>query len=348
MSQSVLIDLERLKYPYTGLYNFAENLGRELILQKDEKTHLTYFLPKKYEGSFGPDVDYFIQNPVQKFIFPFTGKFKAWHSTYQGSAYYPRNRSVKIIQTVHDLNFLYEKSHRPDKIKAQLKKIQAGLDRADSITAISAFTLGEIENHLRLGNQERRVIYNGCQVKTFEGFDTPGYRPERPYLFSMGTVLPKKNFHVLPALLVGNDYELVLAGLNQHPYQEKIWEEAARFGVRDRVHILGPVNEENKYWYYKNCLAFVFPSLAEGFGLPVVESMYFGKPLFLSDKTSLPEIGGDLAYYFRDFDPEHMRAVFESGINVFDIQLGPKLLRARYEFFSWKNAASQYLPLYSL
>jgi glycosyltransferase involved in cell wall biosynthesis len=106
------------------------------------------------------------------------------------------------------------------------------------------------------------------------------------------------------------------------------------------------VTEEDKYWYYKNCTAFTFPSLAEGFGLPVVEAMYFGKPLFLSSHTCLPEIGGDLAYYFdRDFDPEDMRAVFENGMNRYNQELGIRL-RQRACDFSWEKCAASYLKIY--
>jgi len=62
------------------------------------------------------------------------------------------------------------------------------------------------------------------------------------------------------------------------------------------VSLLGTISESDKIFYYKNCLAFAFPSLREGFGFPVLEAMTFGKPVFLSNKTSLPEIGGSHAF----------------------------------------------------
>ena len=349
MSQSpkkVLIDLERLKYPFTGLFTFSENLAQALQKIKKDQEDFTFFVPRTYASAFGSDIDYLIQNPLQKWVFPFTGKFDSWHSTYQGSAYYPRNKSVRIIQTVHDLNFLYEKKGRPDKIKKHLKKIQEGLDRAEVITTISEFTMKELEQNLNLGNQTRRVVYNGSKVIEYPGFDSPIYLPQKPFLFSIGTVLPKKNFHVLPALLEKNDWELIIAGLNQNPYMEKILEEASRFGVQNRVKLLGPINEENKYWYYTHSAAFVFPSLAEGFGLPVVEAMHYGKPIFLSDKTSLPEIGGDLAYYFHSFDPEDMQKTLEKGLNEFKPGIDSQKLIERSRRFTWEKAAEDYLKLY--
>jgi glycosyltransferase involved in cell wall biosynthesis len=96
--------------------------------------------------------------------------------------------------------------------------------------------------------------------------------------------------------------------------EKEVMEAAKKFGVEDRVKLIGPATEEEKYWYYKNCEAFLFPSYAEGFGLPVIEAMYHGKPVFISDKTSLPEVGGDAAYYFRNFEPEYMQEVFKEGM----------------------------------
>lgn len=344
--RKILIDLERLKYPFTGLYAFSEYLAQALIQIRKKDQELTFFVPKKFKSSFGAEVQYLIQSPIQKWYFPNTSKFDSWHSAYQGSPYYPRNNSTKIIQTVHDLNFLYEKQDKPDKIKKYLQKIQKGLDRAEVITTISEFTMRELETHLILKNQKKKVVYNGCQVTSFPDFHNPLYIPKKPYLFSIGTVLPKKNFHVLPALLKDNDWELIIAGLKENPYQEKIWEEADKFGVRNRVKLLGAINEPNKYWYYKNCAAFVFPSLAEGFGIPVIEAMRYGKPIFLSDKTSLPEIGGDLAYYFQSFDPESMTEVLEKGLNSFNPNVDSLNLIHRSRLFTWEKSAQDYLELY--
>ena len=91
----------------------------------------------------------------------------------------------------------------------------------------------------------------------------------------------------------------------------------------------------------------MFPSLAEGFGIPVVEAMYYGKPTFLSDLTCLPEIGGDVAYYFHDFDPSSMQAQFEKGMNHYN-STNPKekIIARTKELFDWGNAALNYLKAY--
>jgi glycosyltransferase involved in cell wall biosynthesis len=167
-----------------------------------------------------------------------------------------------------------------------------------------------------------------------------------PFLFSIGMILPKKNFHVLPRLLEHNDYELLIAGKTQGDYFKRIEEEAAKYGVSSRVKLLGSITDEEKYWYYKNCTAFMFPSVAEGFGAPVVEAMHFGKPVFLSDKTSLPEIGGDAAYYFKQFDNEHMRQVFEQGLTHYAANNPAGMIQQHAQKFSWDTNAREYMKLY--
>jgi glycosyltransferase involved in cell wall biosynthesis len=149
----------------------------------------------------------------------------------------------------------------------------------------------------------------------------------------------------LPALLVGNDHELVISGV-ETPYKAKIMEEAEKFGVTGRVKITGTISEEDKAWYYKNCTAFVFPSIAEGFGLPVIEAMHFGKPVFLSTHTSLPEIGGDAAFYFPSFEPTDMQAAFAKGMEEFEEENMEQKVIAHAMQFDWQKTAKEYLALY--
>jgi glycosyltransferase involved in cell wall biosynthesis len=93
-------------------------------------------------------------------------------------------------------------------------------------------------------------------------------------------------------------------------------------------------------------MAFVHPSLAEGFGAPVVEVMQFGKPLFLSSLTSLPEIGGDAAFYFSSFNPEHMRHVFEEGMKKYKKEQMVQKIINRGKQFDWDHKAKEYLKVY--
>src|SRR5690606_28695062 len=95
-----------------------------------------------------------------------------------------------------------------------------------------------------------------------------------------------------------------------------------------------------------NCDAFLFPSLAEGFGAPVVEGMRLGKPLFLSERTSLPEIGGDAAFYFQNFEHLHMQEVFRKGIEQYHRNGMQSRVTERGNLFNWDAKAQEYLKVY--
>ena len=175
----------------------------------------------------------------------------------------------------------------------------------------------------------------------------PPVKPEQKCLFSVGTVLHKKNFHVLPCLLVGNDYELIIAGVRSD-YENQIIAEAKKYGVEDRLKIVGTISEAEKHWYYKNCEAFLFPSIAEGFGLPVIEAMYYQRPVFLSDHTCLHEIGGKYAFYFNHaFTLELMQHEFAQGMQDFNNNcIYKEGMRNHALSFSWQQAAKKYWDIY--
>ena len=347
MKSRILFDCERLKYPNTGLYTFCENLGKALLEQADSDLEIEYYVPAKRVGLFGDAVKYHIQRSWHKLFVPKSNSFNIWHSSNQVSRYGPSSSKVKIVLTIHDLNFLIEKKTEPSKIKKMLKQIQGKIDSASSIVCISHFVAADVKKHFNLGGKTISVIYNGCTIDEYPDFTTPGYLPAKPFLFSIGTVLPKKNFHVLPALLKDNDLELIIAGnLSSEDYVTKILDEAKKHDVLSRVKIIGSISDAERYWYYKNSTAFVFPSIAEGFGLPVIEAMHYGKPVFLSKHTSLPEIGGEAAYYFDNFESVHMQTTLKNGLNDFTLGLMADKAKERANQFTWQQTARLYLDLY--
>jgi glycosyltransferase involved in cell wall biosynthesis len=346
--QKVLVDMHRLGgNKYNGLYHFSEQLGRHLITVPQAEADLYYYLPENQFGFFGESVKYVKQRSIDKIYRFGTSQFDVWHITTTISWYRPFNSKTKSIFTIHDLNFLNEEEYSVSSKRKYLQLIQQRVDRAHHLTFISEFARKQAQENLNLGNKPGTVIYNGCNSARDVNIIQPKEKPKNPFLFTIGQLHSRKNFHVLPALLDGNDYELVIAGLNDFPYKEKILAEAKKYGVESRVKLVGAVTDEEKFWYYKNCLAFVFPSIGEGFGLPVLEAMQFGKPVFLSTATSLPEIGGDAAYYFDDFDPASMLEVFEKGMNDFKSTNGESRVIAQAANFRWNRAAQEYLQLYS-
>lgn len=342
----VIIDCERLKVNNTGIYHFCLNLAGAILEEVSgmDRPDVSIFLRKRNLGILGKDISYTVYRSLYKYIFPYW-KLRGglWHSMFQYPLIMPEKG--KVLLTVHDLNFLYEDT--PEGKGYWLSKLQQNVDKATEIVAISEFTRQDIMRHVDTADRPVHMIHNGCTFYTGP-VKEPETRPEGEFIYTVGAILPKKNFHVLPCLLQDNSMQLIISGPGDGPYRQKILDEARACGVSERVHMTGPVSEEEKQWYLKNCTAFAFPSVAEGFGLPVLEAMYYGKPVFLSPCTSLPEIGADKAFYFEQgFDRRMMKAVFASGMaELHEGTLDRESIRRHAESFSWKKAAAEYVRLY--
>jgi glycosyltransferase involved in cell wall biosynthesis len=346
--KKVLVDMHRLgKNSFNGLYIYSKELGDELIKLKPDNVSLYYYLPKNLFGFFGKAVQYIKQSSFDKFFHRKGRSMDIWHSTTSVSWYMPANKRTKFIFTLHDINFLLERPEDTKRNAELLKLIQERIDRADHVIAISQFALQQARENINMGNKPVTVIYNGCIYNTHTvAEEVPKYVPTKRFLFSVGLVQKRKNFHTVIPLLLNNDLQYIIAGIDEFDYKQTILETAAKYNVQDRVIFTGPVSEQEKVWYYKNCEAFMFPSFAEGFGLPVIEAMYFGKPVFTSDKTSLPEVGGDAAYYFTSFEAEAMIDVFNKGMDNYRNTQPQEKIRQQAAKFSFKDAADAVYKIY--
>lgn len=347
----IILDCDLMRYKDSGLYHYCLNLGTHVknALNKEQGDCISFYVPSSEREAFGPDAGSIIERKWhQKFLKPFLWDCDIWHAPFQsGRIVVPKkNARVKVLLTIHDLNCLHE--DKPGKERQEsLQKTQGLIDRSDSIVCISQHCKKDVLTHLDVKNKPVHVIHNGTHHVTEPPLRPVGYMPVRPFIFTMGYVNRKKNFHTLVPLLKDTAFDLVIAGkLDEPDYVNKIKMQARKLGVLERLHILGPVSEEDKAWYFKNCLAFMLPSLAEGFGAPVVEAMKFGKPMFLSNLTSLPEIGGDVAFYFNSFEPDHMQHIFWEGINEYQKNgLAGRIIKRGNEF-DWEEKAREYLEVY--
>ena len=345
----VVFDCERMKYPDTGLYHYCLNLGRHLEknISLNKEQLLLYTPPGEQRWSFHSG-NHITQNPLHKFILPSLNGYDIWHSTYQNTHYMPLlNRKIKVVLSVHDLNFMYDEKKSSSKKQKYLRYMQGLINRADALVCISEHSKKDVLQHCEIKNKPLYVILNGTNLLLKPELTTTSYKPRKPFLFSIGVINRKKNFHVLLPLLKKNTMELLIAGkYDDRDYLSFIRKQSEELGVEDNVHLLGHVSENEKSWYFNNCRAFALPSISEGFGLPLAEAMSCGKPLFLSDKTALPEIGGDVSFYFRDFHPDHMQEVFNSGMNNYNSNGLKKRIMERGRNFNWDKAALQYLEVY--
>lgn len=347
----IFIDAERLRDPYSGLGQFCLHLGHELVRYNPdpERYKLTFGVPKAETGVFGDGVDY---HPVSWYDRLWrSGEYNLWHGLHQDVATLPAS-STRFVLTIHDLNFLERTDYSATKKTNRLTTLQRKLNRATALTTISAYTASVVRQHLRVPDTKPlQVIHNGAAVNPDGVSVRPGFarEGEPPFFLCLGVIQPKKNAHVLlPLLQAFPDYRLILAGDPTHDYALHIRQQAVKLGVSEQLIMPGTVSQEEKAWLYAHCEAFLFPSLSEGFGLPVVEAMQFGKPVFLSNRTSLPEIGGRDAFYFESFEPDDMVNVFREGMMQFhEDPLRADRLRWHARKFSWQKAAKAYWELYT-
>ena len=348
MAAKIIIDCERMKYPHTGLHSYCINLVPALqkIFQPDLE-QLSFFLPKELNGYFGKNEEYLFQHSIQKLILPSLKKYSVWHAPQQDSSYYPSKNKLPVVLTIHDINIMHNADKSSAKKKNYIQQLKKKIHRASHVAFISNFTSNDVQQYIDLSNKPFSVVYNGCTIREIIPLQEPANKPAAPFYFTLSTIMKKKNMHVLPALLAGNNMLLLISGItSSEAYKQQIIAEAVKHGVEKRLIFTGPITENDKQWYLKNCTAFLFPSLTEGFGAPVVEAMYFGVPIFLSRFTSLPEIGGDVCYYFPSFEKDVMQQTIQNGLQHYKNSNAAEQIKKRAAQFSWHNAATDYLNIY--
>jgi glycosyltransferase involved in cell wall biosynthesis len=330
-----------------GLGEFSMQVGRRLAarapqLRAERRVHLHFHLRPEQHGLFGDEVGYLSLRPLDRVVHLGTRRFDVWHTLNQHVAHRPPLGTRHRLLTVHDLNFLYAKHGLSLARHALVARRR--LARADRVVAITQHVAGDVRD--RAGYRGRiDVVYNGARSLVGEPQrPVPGLHPGG-FLFHLSRMAPSKNVGALLDLAAAwPEQAVVLAGPTSDPVLRVRAEVAAR-GL-ENVRVLDGIDEAQKAWLYASCAGFLFPSLTEGFGLPPIEAMHFGVPVFLSDRTSLPEVGGEAAYYLRDFGPAAMRGVIESGLADAARPGRRDEFRRRAARFSWDDCAARYLAIY--
>lgn len=246
---------------------------------------------------------------------------------------------VPTIPIVHDLTPLKLRYLHPPRYKATFWAGLQTLRLASAVVAVSNSTRADLER-LDLVRRERiRVIPEGpgivpCQVPEHKDSSA------RPFLLYVGGLWAHKNVTRLVhafSRLGQSELSLVLVGGGP---TANVLRTAESLGVAGRVTLLSSVADARLSWLYSNCRAFVFPSLYEGFGLPVLEAMAHGAPIALSSSSSLPEVAGEAALYF---DPKSITQMTETIGQLLRDPLEAdalgKLAARRASQFSWRACA---------
>lgn len=344
----LFLETERMSNITSGLGQVCLHLGHELVRQKPPGWELTFLVSPEQVGMFGQSVEYIVAAKWQQWWQPW--KFDVWHCLHQGSKFLPNRSSTRLVYTILDLNYLSMADYSDQRKAAKRKQYQQCINRADAITTISDYVAQDVRQQLVVPSATPlQVIYCGVDIPADVSMVPPSVKPAGPFLFFIGMLQPYKNVHTMLPLLAANpDLWLVLAGPDKPAYSQQIMAQAQKLGVVERLLITGPIDEATKWWYYANCQAFLFPSLLEGFGIPVIEAMSFGKPVFSSPLTSLPEVGGTEAFYFSSFDAETVVCAFNEGMKTYQSDPAmPERLRKQSQIFRWEAAAADYWELYT-
>ncbi|APG59986.1 glycosyltransferase family 4 protein [Christiangramia salexigens] len=345
----IFLESHHLKNQFTGFGQFnywlikklAEfNRDYELIINCKDRSMIKDFSRVSFNRYY----------PITRYKeFRTLKKYDIWHSLNQNCKTEPRFNMPYIV-TIHDV-ILMERDEGKASEK-MYKLIEEKIKRSTAITYISEYAKNATQKYFDIPEGViERVIYNGNPVLPRETVNCkiPAEHTSKPYLFSIGQFMERKNFHSLvPMMTELKDFNLIIAGNKDKAYGEFVQNEIEKHNLQNRIFLVGKISEEEKHYYLQNCSAFVFPSLFEGFGLPPIEAMSYGKPVFLANKTSLPEIGGDLAFYWNEFDASNMTKVFEEGMTKFESAKSDYTtkLKARAASFDWNETAKQYLDLY--
>lgn len=350
----ILIDMERLRHPNSGLANVFRNIAGGLE-ELQTKFEFSYYGSPKTLGSRILSSKIIAYKRWHKCFETFSKHYDLIHVSYQNSPFFRKKyKHTKKILTLHDLNFLHE--HLPaQKRRCLYRKVNATLRHVDYIVCISRFVKEDFLRNKHLFDlknlKEIFVVHNGVVLPQHKDYNLGRfeYLKGKKYILNIGVLFEKKNQKTLVKMLPHIDEDLVLVFSSaKKDYALELKAEIASSGCAHRVHFLHNVSEEEKYALIQNCTALCHPSLVEGFGIPPIEAMAFGKPVFLSRFTSLPEIGGDVAFYFDDFDPHCMAQTYKAGMQTYseDSEGYKERTKEWAKQFDYKIMADNYLKIY--
>jgi glycosyltransferase involved in cell wall biosynthesis len=263
------------------------------------------------------------------------------------------------VLTVHDLIPLTHPQHcDASMIEPCRRQLPPAVRAADAIIAVSHYTKAELVQHLGVPAERVRVVHHGVDA-CFQPTSPAGVallrerlRLQRPYVFALGTGDPRKNLRRLVDAFARcrerglKDVELVLAGkpwVATHALREQL----AALDLEGSARVLEYVDPLDLPALYAGAELFAFPSLAEGFGMPVLEAMACGTPVLAALSSSLPEVAGDAALLVEPTDVDALaqgmaRALEDSALRARLIERGLQ----RAGGFRWERAARETVAVY--
>ena len=268
----------------------------------------------------------------------------------------PINIKGKVIVTIYDTVFITAPETMGNKKK--IEDYIYGAEKSDLIITISESAKMDIVENLGINEDKIKIVTPGIDIESYskeysiEELNTIKDRYQLPdnYILYLGTVEPRKNIErIIKAFLYykknhNGDLKLVIAGGMGWNYKNII--DLIESNSEDII-LTGYVREEDKIPIYKLSKVFVFPSLYEGFGMPVLEAMASGIPVITSNVSSLPEVAGDAAI---KVDPLNEIEIFNAYEKILlDSNLREKMIQAGYQQskkYSWRESAIKLEKIY--
>lgn len=269
----------------------------------------------------------------------------------------PHPRKIRTILTIHDLTSILFPQFHTKYVRRLGVEIRRSCRRIDKVIAVSENTKGDVVNLFGIP-EEKVVVTHEAADEIFKPLKDAAkiasikakYKIPNEFVLFVGTLEPRKNIIALiKAFSLMKDkieHKLVVVGKKGWLYTE-IFEQVAKLGVEDRVVFTGYVPDEDLVWIYNACDVFVYPSVYEGFGLPVIEAMACGAPVITSNTSSLPEVAGNAAILV---NPQNIDEISTNIMKVLeDDNLKKQLSQKGIEQakkFSWKKTAEKTLAAY--
>jgi glycosyltransferase involved in cell wall biosynthesis len=287
---------------------------------------------------------------AEEWLIPRLARREGWDLIHSLASICPVRSKVPSVVTLHDVTFFRQRTFGWSTTFAMQEIVKRGSRHAAALITATNASRDEICQVLGLDPDEFVIAPHGAGR-------LPGVEPspeqevrekldlvDKRVVLSVGAKRPHKNQIVLVRALtqLGADMVLVLAG-HEEPYDDELRAEAARLRVADRVRFPGYVSDADleALWRLTGCMA--FPTLGEGFGLPLVEALQRGVPVAASDIPVLREVGADAAEYFDPNDP------VDAAATITDAYDDPRLRAdgpARAAQFSWPDAARKTYEAY--
>jgi glycosyltransferase involved in cell wall biosynthesis len=280
------------------------------------------------------------------------GDFDIFHPTYYDPYFLNKLNGKPFVIDVHDLTYQIfpEFFKLTDPIFQNMRLL---VNRAAKIISVSNNTKQDLINIFQVDKRSIEVIHHGnplehLDINTISTNRSQNKLPES-YLLFIGNRGGYKNFYFLiqaisEILLSNKNLKLVCSGIE---FSNKELNFIYNIGLSKKIIHYKTKTDKNLATLYKNALAFIFPSLYEGFGLPILEAFFCGCPVILSKNSSFPEVAQDAAVYFNPKDYQSIKNAVSKVID--DKLLRDELIKKGYERlkeFSWKKCSEKTIQLY--